>query len=268
MPPHFSSPRNRARVLRTSEEWCDYFQTNATSLRPIPWDLGVTFTDTEKRVIAASLQTFQLGETGEGKHIRRCADRYALQSGDTHYPLALRRFIDEEHRHAAELGKILDAAGIPRLKRHWSDSVFRRLRHFGGLELAISVLLTAELIAKIYYAALRDATCSPVLRALCEQILQDEVAHVRFQTERLALLRRGRPRFLIRCAQFLQGLLFTSTCAAFWITHRPVMRAGGFPFPRFLRRARHEFLSALHTMNPATYVHEQPATLLHATPSA
>ena len=234
-------PNPIVRGPKSSLDWCDYFETNAKRLLPIPWEAGVDLTAAERNAVAHSLQVFQLGETGEGGHIMATAGKYAVQSGDIHYPAALRMFIEEEHRHAALLGQALDLAEIPCLSKQWSDGIFRRLRHFGGLELAICVLLTAELIAKIYYAALHAATGSTVLRRICEQILRDEAMHVKFQSERLWILRRGRAGWAHRTAVALQGLLFFATCVVFWISHRRVLIAGGFTLRRFARRARNEF---------------------------
>ncbi|MBI3861545.1 MAG: ferritin-like domain-containing protein [Planctomycetia bacterium] len=234
-------PPTRSTSLRSSAEWCDYFHANSQRLLPIPWEDGVPLTATEREIVAHSMQTFQLGESGEGRHIRRAADRYAARSGDVEYPAALRLFIGEEHRHAALLGRILDGAGIPRIRKQWSDGIFRKLRHQGGLELAICVLLTAELIAKIYYAALRAATRSSVIRRACEQILRDEAMHIQFQSERLALLRRSRRRWRRWTAVTLQRLFFYGTCTVFWMSHRRMLAAGGFPLRRVIRRARLEF---------------------------
>ena len=138
------------------------------------------------------MQEFQLGESSEGRHLMTRAIRHAADTGDVDYIPALRLFIAEEHRHARDLGRVLDLAGIPRVGRTWPDTVFRWLRKGAGLELSIAVLVTAEIIAKVYYAALREATHAPVLRRLCDQILADEVQHVRFQAERVAILRRGK----------------------------------------------------------------------------
>jgi hypothetical protein len=228
-----------------SLEWCDYFQANAQRLLPIPWQAGAELTEAERNVVAHSIQVFQLGETGEGRHITRAAGAYAERSGDVYYPAALQMFIEEEHRHAALLGRFLDAAEIPRLTKQWSDGIFRKLRHLAGLEMAICVLLTAELIAKIYYAALHAATASLVLRRICEQILRDEAMHVRVQSERLWILRRKRGEFGRRSAVALQGLLFFMTCVVFWISHHRMLRAGGFSLRRFARRARNEFRFAV-----------------------
>lgn len=233
-----------ARQAWTSRAWCDYFEYNGTRLLAIPWEAGVDFTPAERKSVAKSLQIFQLGETGEGRHIRREADRYAARTGDFDYPVALRQFIAEEHRHAALLGRVLDAAVIPRLRQQWSNGAFRRLRHLAGLEVAICVLLTAELIATIYYVALRGATKSIVLRRVCEQILRDEAMHVRFQSERLADLRQGRSRWGRRGSAAMQGLFFAVTCGVFWVSHRRVLSAGGFSLRRFARRA---FLAFEHS---------------------
>src|SRR5262249_10311893 len=125
------------------------------------------------------------------------AEAYAAKTGDTAYVTALGLFIAEEQRHGRDLGRFLDLAGIDRLRSTFADAIFRWLRHLAGLQLSIVVLLTAEIIAMVYYAALRDATRSILLRRLCDQILRDEVEHLRFQGERLAILRRRWPRLLV-----------------------------------------------------------------------
>jgi hypothetical protein len=215
----------------------------------IPWHQGVEFTAAERSAVARSIQIFQLGETGQGRHITRAADDYAKRTGDTLYPTALQLFIEEEHRHAALLGQVLDAAGIPRIRRQWSAGLFRKLRHLAGLELAICVLLSAELIAMIYYSALRRATRSIVLRQVCQQILRDEVMHLKFQSERLAILRRRRSQRAQGMAVGAQWMLFVGTCGIFYCAHWRVLKAGGFSVRRFARRARHEFQHVAKMMN-------------------
>ncbi|MGH7130122.1 MAG: hypothetical protein ACREIV_16240, partial [Planctomycetaceae bacterium] len=164
---------------KSSAAWCRYFRRNARSLLPIPWETVKTITESEQLAVARSVQVFQRGESGEGRHLLNCATRHAEETGDQDYIEAARLFIREEQRHAAELGRFLDEAGIPRIGGTWTDGVFRWVRHRAGLELTIAVLVTAEIIAKLFYAALRDATGCPALRRLCRQILRDEVAHVR-----------------------------------------------------------------------------------------
>lgn len=251
--PNACNIASRGSRPRSSREWCAYFEANAHKAYSVPRDAELILSPEERAAVTASIQKFQLGESGTGKHILRIAERYATGSGDREYPLALRRFFEEEHRHARDLGRVLDCLGIPRIHTHWTDGVFRRLRHCAGLEAAISILLTPELIAKIYYAALHNGTAAPILRKLCRQILKDEAMHIRFQTERLAILRRGQARWRVHLSQFSQHVFFIGTCAAFWVTHRQAMRAGGFSWCRFLRRAGNEWRAAARMMDPARY---------------
>jgi hypothetical protein len=123
-------------------------------------------------------------------------------------------------------GRVLDLAGIGRAERAWPDTVFRWLRHRAGLELSITVLVTAEVIAKVYYAALHGATGCAVVRRLCEQICRDEVAHVHFQTERLARLRRGRRRWVLGLMRAAHRVFYFGTCLVVWHKHGRCAREG------------------------------------------
>jgi hypothetical protein len=240
-------------IQRPTEWWREYFLTNANSLLSVPWHLGVDLTPEERDAIATSVQQFQLGESSEGRHLFHAARAYAARSGDAAYPHTLALFIAEEHRHARDLGRFLDLAGIGRASRAWPDSVFRWLRHRAGLELSISVLVTAEIIAKVYYAALRDSTRSLVLRLLCDQICHDEVMHVFFQTERIAILRRTRGRLAIALLSLAHRLLLFGTLLVVWHTHGRAMRAGGVTFRCFWRESWREMRDALARMNPRNY---------------
>ena len=58
----------RAR-LRSSAEWRAYFEANAAALMEIPWERGAELSVEELKVIAASVQIFQIGESSEGRHL-------------------------------------------------------------------------------------------------------------------------------------------------------------------------------------------------------
>lgn len=58
------------------------------------------------------------------------------------------------------------------------------------IEVEVIVLLTAETIAMVYYRRLKDATHSPILQTICEQILRDEAQHINFQSSLLYKIRR------------------------------------------------------------------------------
>ncbi len=64
------------------------------------------------------------------------------------------------------------------------------------MEIWTTPVIMVETLALVYYKAIQKATNSPVLRQLCQQILRDEVKHIRFQYERLAILHRNRPTSL------------------------------------------------------------------------
>src|SRR5215510_3400669 len=160
--------------MLTSLEWKKYYEENARSLLDTPWQIGHELTEKEKEAIASSVQDFQAGESSEGRHLFQYAKNYAKATGDSEYVEAIRLFIAEEQRHARDLAHFLQINGISLVKTTFTDGVFRRLRQLlGNLEISIAVLITAEIIAKVYYAALRDATNSRVLQTLCRQILQD-----------------------------------------------------------------------------------------------
>ena len=165
---------------RHSAKWFDYFQRNKLRLLPIPWEHGAKLCDDDRSALISSLQDFQLGESSEGKRGLELASLYAERIGDPAYVETLRVFFAEENRHAEYLRHDLDRAGTPPLQRSWTDFIFRRIRHLMGLETLIVVLLTAELIGKVFYRAVRAATACSLLRRLCTQILRDEQMHLRF----------------------------------------------------------------------------------------
>lgn len=215
--------------LHASEAWLAYFRDNERNQPTLPWADGATLSPPQRRVIGPSIRQFQLGESSEGHHLQRLAARYAARTGDAAYAEAMMLFIREEQRHGRDLGRYMDLAGIPRATTHWSDTVFRSIRKMSNLEMMLSVLLMAEMIANVYYAALHDATPCPLLRKLCRQILQDEAAHIRFHVERLSRL-RVRRRHSLPATRALYRQFFRITTAVVWHTNAPVFRLAGRSF--------------------------------------
>jgi len=195
------------------------------------------------------VRIFQRGEEGSGRTIERFARRYARRTGDASYPQALRALFDEEARHARDLGRFLDLAGIPRRRLEWSDGIFRLLRHRAGLDGALSALVSAELIARIYYRALLASTASPLLRRLCAQILRDESQHVRFQCQRLASLRAAAPPLLAAALHVRHRLLYAgAACVVAW-RHRRVLGAANLGGLAFARRCAAEWRLASRVLS-------------------
>ena len=237
----------------TSRQWLGYYRQNADAKDAIPWEAGAELTDDERQAIAASVQGFQLGESSEGRHLYQCAEAWGSRNDDSDYAPCIGLFIAEEQRHARDLGRFMDLNGIPRIRKALSDTAFRSLRRVAGLEVSIEVLVTAEVIAQVYYAALREATSSQVLRALCDRILRDEEEHVRFQSERLALVAKdyGYLRLALRRAG--QRGLMMATLFIVWAAHRRAYRAGGYTFGRFAWETWGVLDRALMRMDPRAY---------------
>jgi hypothetical protein len=236
-------------VPKSSQEWVDYFRWNGTVAMRVPWYLGADLSEDERAAIAHSVRVFQLGETSDGLHLMGYARDWAQRSSDPFLVEAIRLLIAEEQRHSNALGRFMDMNAIAKLKHGWTDGVFRCIRNaFGSLEISISVLATAEIIAKVYYPALRGATESTVLHAICEQVQREEIAHVEFQTEQLARMRLGRPLVIRYMINALHRLLFYPTVVVVALSHRRALRAGGLSLASFWLRCRQEFLTALSTM--------------------
>lgn len=241
-------------AVRSSAEWVAYLQANAARRLDVPWEAGPELTADERAMIAASLAAWQLGETSDGSHLLAAARRYADQTGDPEFIDAVRLFIGEEQRHGAELGRFLDLEGIPRKRWDWGDAAFRALRYLiPHIEMWATPVVLVETHAMIYYAAVRRATRSEVLRRVCEQILTDEVPHIRFQCERLAVLHHRRSRLLYIVTMAGHRLFFTGITLAVWVGHRRALRAGGFTFGRFWRAAWARAGSAWRKMDPRAY---------------
>jgi len=250
--PFLSVARDQPRILG-SEEWVAYYRRNADELIQIPWELGAELSATECNAIVKSVQAFQLGESSEGRHLQSCAEQWGEQNSDPEYPEAIRLFIKEEQRHARELGRFLELNRMSLIRKSSTDTVFRSIRRMAGIELSIMVLLTAEIVAQVYYVALRDSTKSIILRTICEQILRDEEEHVRFQCERLAVIARPYSWIRLTIRYCFQRCLMLLTLPIVWASHRHAYQAGGFTFGRFASETWLAFSRAVPRMHPKSY---------------
>jgi hypothetical protein len=241
-------------AVRTSAEWVAYFHENANNLLDVPRPGGGGVTPEELAEIVDSLRAWQLGETSDGSRLLRAAEKHAAAIGDPTYIEAIKMFIAEEQRHGESLGQFLDAAGVPRAKRDLGDSLFRFFRHFlTQMEVWTTIVIIIEVHAMLYYAAIRRATGSAMLRRICQQILRDEVPHIRFQCERLAIIHHRRGRVLRWLTACVQRVLFVGITMAVWVGHRRALRAGGLSFRRFWRNAWSQMNRAWRLMNPKAY---------------
>lgn len=228
-------------VISPFERWHDYFFENQGRAGALPWHDSYQLTATERRAVARSIQQFQLGEWARGRGFVRRASSHPALATDSWFVPTLRLFIAEEQEHSGILGRFLDREGIPRLTNHWLDEIFRRLRKLAGLEACATVLVTAEVLAIPFYQALRDATGSPLLRAICVRILCDEAKHLNYQALTLCLVRRRLSEKARAFRSLCHQTLFHATALLLWQQHRAVFRAAGWDFNRFWNDARGTF---------------------------
>jgi hypothetical protein len=230
----------------TSYDWVDYFYQNAPE--PIlPWGDGVRLSGAEKRAVIASIQQFQLGEGASGARMLEYAQRFSRETGDLGLIAALKLFLREEQRHSKTLARFLQIENAPCLEKHWIHGVFRWLRGMAGLELHLKVLVTAELLARPYYAALRDATRSPLLRSICQRIFEEERAHLRFQAFVLSRFQNRHRRLSQVLIKTSHAVLLASTATLVWAEHKAVFASAGRTFRQFWRETWKEFDSLYHT---------------------
>ena len=220
--------------------WREYFEKNKSHFGDINWVAVDNLTPEEKNCIAASIAQFQKGESSEGKHLFSHAKKYP----DPEYTECIKLFIREEQMHARVLGQFMDKQNIPRIKNHWVDGIFRWLRKLAGMENTIVVLVTAEIIAKIYYNALNHATSSVLLKSICRQILKDEDQHISFQCYTINKLAENKKYMGRIIRQSWHLILMLGTIMVVWMTHRGVLKKGGYYFSRFWLETLLVFLEA------------------------
>ncbi|GAB1857534.1 hypothetical protein MHTCC0001_23700 [Flavobacteriaceae bacterium MHTCC 0001] len=218
--------------------WLSYFRKNEKHFDNIlncPLDKELSLN--EIHIIEGSIQQFQKGENSEGKHLIA----YAQKHGDKSYLETIKLFIKEEQKHALVLAKFMKANNIEKIKDHWVDNTFRSLRKLTALENSIIVLLTAEIIAAIYYLALRECTTSKTLKAICDQILLDEEMHINFQSYTLRQFYKNKSLTAKIYSRLFHRILMTGTILVVWLYHKPVLRLGGFSLPHFYRSVFNEY---------------------------
>jgi hypothetical protein len=229
-----------------SRAWLEYYERNRTERFDIPWQQPIAVEEQLRGPLIHSLQRFQVGESGDGAHLRKGAARV----GDDAYYRSIELFVAEEQEHSRLLAHVLDGIGGRLIDGHWSDTVFILLRRLMGLKLEIMILLVAEMIAKRYYRALHDSSADPVLRGVFAQIIHDEVGHVRFHCDYLRSAFRAhsslRRWFIVRA----WWIVFRAACIVVAFDHRAVLRACGVSTTTFWRDTGTIFAEAVGLVVP------------------
>jgi hypothetical protein len=209
--------------------WLSYFKWNRAHRSTIAWQPTLELAPHLRAPLIRSLQKFQVGESGEGRHLRE----HAAKTGDANYAAAIELFIKEEQEHARVMACILSRLNAPLLEGHWSNRSFILMRRLFGLHQELMVLLLPEMIAKRYFRALHDGSTDPVLKAVFAQICHDEDGHVAFHIDYLhqAFKHLSLPtRAAARC---LWRILFRGACLVVILDHGRVLRAMGVSAAEF-----------------------------------
>lgn len=231
--------------MKTSNFWIGHFTQNALQQR-INWNTASAITPAEIEIILPSLQAWQLGETSEGKQLIAAAEKYARNTKDPEYVDAIKLFIKEEQKHGNNLGRYLDLIGMPRIKKDWGDTLFRRVRHLNtSMEMWTLAVIVVESTAQIFYEALRDATGCDLLKQVCTDILIDEEHHITFQTERLSLIFSNLLPFKRAWRRLFYKLFFDATSTLVWLTHKTLFKAGGNTFNTYREKMRFKYANTI-----------------------
>lgn len=239
-------PATAARI-RSARFWSELFRANLQREWPIPWASTVHLFPDERGRIARSIAEFQRGESSEARCYLAKSAAFAARAGDATFHQASMLFIQEEHRHSALLGRFMRAEGIATREAFFTDAAFRWLRSLSDIGWTSRVILVAEVIAQEYYPCLRAATGHPVLVGICDKVISDEAAHVRFQVERIVRVEAtvGRGDRLGREAA--HTLLMAGTAVLVYLEHRHAL-AARLGFGAFCRRVWIRNRRALATM--------------------
>lgn len=204
--------------------------------------------EAERKRIGYSIAQFQRGESSEARDFLGKSKIFAAESGDPRFLAESKLFVKEENYHSYLLEIFMKQMQIDFATESWSDSVFRWIRSFGDIAWSSRVLLTAEIIAQVYYPALKEASSSAMMQTICERIIEDEEDHILFQTERIARVLRRHGQ-LFRSLHWVLGLvLFWGTAVVVWFEHQDVL-AKSLSYGQYLRTCSGRYQFALSQLN-------------------
>lgn len=204
-----------------SSQWRRYFEENR-KLRPatrLPNE--IVLDESLQASLIVSFQKFQIGETGEGHHLRKYAKRY----GDPEYVRCVEMFIKEEQSHAQVLSQIILAMNGNLLRWHWTDVAFTVMRRMLHLKTELLILLVAEVIGKCFYKYVADKVDYKPLEEILSLIVLDEIMHLKFHTEFLAEQLRSYPWLVKHFVHYVWCVIFYTACFAFVLDHKKALKA-------------------------------------------
>ena len=209
-----------------TQHWISHYEANTRLNHELQLpDTTCDFPEPTRTALVRSIAIFQLGESGGGTRLRRYTRSIASLESLKGYQRAVDLFVAEEQSHAALLARTVRHLRGTLLQKQWTNSIFRWMRDLVNLEFNIQVLLTAELIAEVYFGLLSLRCSDPVVQTVAKKLLRDEMGHLSFQRdflfERLKTLTPAVQR-LWRW-QF-QAIHLATACVVSW-DHRDCLRS-------------------------------------------
>jgi len=221
----------------SSSSWLEYFQQNRANKSAIDFPENIVVPAEMRMPLLHSLQRFQIGETGEGKHLRS----YARSLKDEAYEQCIDLFIKEEQSHARILAEMIGAMDGTLLTSHWTDLAFITLRRMMGLKTELFILLIAEVIGKCFYLLCARQIPHERMSDAFSLIVLDEIAHLRFHAQALNVQLKGEPRWFRLIILKLWTLLFVAACAVFVWDHAKTLAALNSTKDEFIQACTKEF---------------------------
>ena len=224
--------------MKTMIAWHAYFASRIHDLCSVSWNSEVKDTEFQQIAVARSLSHFQLGENGEGLHIRGLALAYAQKRRVPEYALAVDFFVREENKHARLLAEAVAYLQGSLVQTHWTETVFILLRRSFTLALEVQILACAEIIGLIFYRFLKEKSKDSSIRAMCDIFLIEEREHLHFDADALSWMMHGSSSWIF---SFFARFLFTGALVAAWIDHGSCLRSFGVSFFDWLRSGFAEY---------------------------
>jgi rubrerythrin len=215
--------------------WLRHFEANRRRPSPSipPWIDGL---DRPLRaVLVASLQRFQLGETSEGSLARQAASAPdPVLDDDARAAIAL--FVREEGRHARELAELLRALGSAPIRKHWSETLFRRGRRLLGFRTKMLTVAAAEVVGAAAYALVAENVPSKEIAEFARTLAEDEAAHLDFLADWMRSLAAATPHAIVTSGLPFLAVLSAAVLLAAW-DHRALFYAIGSSPSALIRRS-------------------------------
>lgn len=219
----------------STKRWLAYFKENKESCPQIVIPQSVDVSPSIRPALIRSLQRFQIGETGEGKHLKK----FAAKMNDPFYSQCIDMFIKEEQHHARILAQMIASMDGTLLTWHWSDLVFIGLRRLLHLKTEIFVLLIAEVIGKCFYRTCSANLSDALLSDAFSLIVLDELGHLEFHCGFLRNQFEHTPAFVRQFVLICWSALFYCACCVFIADHKNALKA--------LNVSQKQFMSDLST---------------------